>query len=215
MWSIGDFEAQGGLYRPLDCTGICYCDGELDAFVFEWECGPRRWLGRGVTNTSNMRKYIVLEIPMEHKSVGFLSNSKFYEAYGFLITAKREETKKPIVFIPDVPSDILCPVSQDILHDPVFLHGNVFSRVPITEWLTRHHRDPFTGREASVFDLTPANSIKRQLCELKWVRESSICKLGTKRTITGSQAHNIVCTASIHTDTNVYQTGGRRFTPRT
>jgi len=53
-----------------------------------------------------------------------------------------------------VPDDFICPLSLNIMKDPVISkYGNSFERREILQWLSKHSTDPLTRRHLRLTDL--------------------------------------------------------------
>jgi hypothetical protein len=49
-----------------------------------------------------------------------------------------------------IPDGFLCPITQDIMKDPVILlDGHTYERAAIVDWLKRKNRSPLTNEELS------------------------------------------------------------------
>ena len=62
-------------------------------------------------------------------------------------------------------SELRCPITLDIMHDPVFLtDGHVFEREAIEDWLQHSSISPLTGKPLSDTRVVPSPLLRR-LCE--------------------------------------------------
>eukprot|EP00884_Botryococcus_braunii_P009762 jgi/Botrbrau1/18788/Bobra.0386s0104.1 len=68
----------------------------------------------------------------------------------------------------ETPSDLVCPITQDILLDPVINGaGQVYERSAIEEHLSRRSTDPVTGQQLSKKDLTPVWILRSKALEYR------------------------------------------------
>lgn len=59
-----------------------------------------------------------------------------------------------------VPLELCCPITLQLLHDPVLLHGDVFERVAMEAWLRRSSRHPLRADVAAdLKELRPAQEM--------------------------------------------------------
>jgi hypothetical protein len=65
----------------------------------------------------------------------------------------------------DPPHELVCPITQDVMVDPVVVvDGQTFERIAIEKWLAKHHTNPITGAELPSILLVP-NLALRSSCE--------------------------------------------------
>ena len=65
----------------------------------------------------------------------------------------------------DVPDHFCCPLTLDIMTDPVVDHeGNTFERAAIEAWIREHETSPITRSPLQVGNLTP-NRVLRNIIE--------------------------------------------------
>jgi hypothetical protein len=69
----------------------------------------------------------------------------------------------------DAPEYFCCPISQDIMLDPVLLveTGHVFERAIIQDWLREHNTCPLTGIELSSKELAPVHVFRSMTNDYK------------------------------------------------
>ncbi len=73
-----------------------------------------------------------------------------------------EKVEKEIE-MPDVPAHFICPITQEIMKDPVVgLDGNSYERRAITEWLAKHTTSPIS-REPMGNTLIPNRQLKEAI----------------------------------------------------
>jgi hypothetical protein len=59
------------------------------------------------------------------------------------------------------PDEYLCPISQEIMNDPVaLLDGSVYDRKNITKWFQNHDTSPISGLKLESKILIPMYSLK-------------------------------------------------------
>ena len=69
---------------------------------------------------------------------------------------------------PDPPDSYLCPITQEIMKDPVAdLDGYSYERSAITEWLERNGTSPITRKPLSVDKLFPNKALENAIKEWK------------------------------------------------
>ncbi len=65
-----------------------------------------------------------------------------------------------------VPAAFLCPISLDIMNDPVVASdGFMYERDQIEKWLKNNNRSPMTGDQLSSKQLTPSHTLKSMIRE--------------------------------------------------
>merc|ERR1719456_1375774 len=65
-----------------------------------------------------------------------------------------------------VPRDYLCPITQDVMIDPVMAaDGKTYERVAIAEWLRTHRRSPMTNAPLNSTELHPQPGLKQQIAD--------------------------------------------------
>ena len=66
--------------------------------------------------------------------------------------------------LPEVPEELLCPLTHELMVDPVMTQGgHTYERVVIERWLTTHNTDPLTGAVLHDLTLRP-NVLVRGMC---------------------------------------------------
>jgi hypothetical protein len=83
----------------------------------------------------------------------------------------------------DVPQDFLCPISWQIMVEPVVLvdSGQTYDREHITQWLDTKKTDPLTNIPIHVGLLVPNHAVRRMITEFLQLRTSARSSGGTKR----------------------------------
>jgi hypothetical protein len=78
-------------------------------------------------------------------------------------TTSRDEEVEP-------PSELVCPITNEIMKDPVFTEdGQTYERAAIERWLATHDTAPLTGEKLAGRNLTP-NVMARGMCR-RWQEE--------------------------------------------
>ena len=81
----------------------------------------------------------------------------------------KEEKEEEGVFIPVESNFIeafLCPISQDIMEDPVMTkYGHTYERSEIEKWIDKYHNDPLTKKPLEKSDLFPNYNMKNLIEE--------------------------------------------------
>ena len=61
-----------------------------------------------------------------------------------------------------VPPDLCCPISRELMQDPVVAEdGHSYEREAITKWFKYHNTSPMTNQELEEQDLIPNIALKR------------------------------------------------------
>jgi len=81
--------------------------------------------------------------------------------------AKLEE-KKPKKKLEDVPEHFTCPITFEIMEDPVSTPtGHTYERAAIQEFVIRNGRDPITNEALLIADLRPNRNLKEAIAAWK------------------------------------------------
>jgi hypothetical protein len=66
----------------------------------------------------------------------------------------------------NVPHKYICPISKEIIHDPVVISsGHIYDRLSITEWFKDHDTDPVTNTIIVNKTMTPVIFLKTEIKE--------------------------------------------------
>ena len=66
---------------------------------------------------------------------------------------------------PELPEEVLCPITTELMVDPVFTaDGHTYERKSIEQWLTKKRTSPLTGEPLAHTFLTPNHAL-RALCQ--------------------------------------------------
>jgi hypothetical protein len=66
----------------------------------------------------------------------------------------------------DPPADFICPITQEIMLDPVIASdGHTYERRAIDEWLSQHNSSPLTSQQLENRNLLPSHTLKRMIRE--------------------------------------------------
>ncbi|CAE7033450.1 PUB51 [Symbiodinium sp. CCMP2592] len=72
-----------------------------------------------------------------------------------------------------LPADCSCPITQDLMEDPVVASdGTSYERRAIEHWLQSHRTSPLTNLPLASDDLIPNNALRSVIQELRWKRQS-------------------------------------------
>lgn len=87
---------------------------------------------------------------------------------------------------PNIPEDVLdnfrCPLTLDIMNDPVMdPEGNSYERTAIEEWLSRHGSSPLTHTRMTVADLTPNVTLRNVIQDLMSRKGGRVFKKSRKQ----------------------------------
>ena len=65
-------------------------------------------------------------------------------------------------------SSFYCPISGELMHDPVASkYGHLYERESIEEWVRRKSNCPYTGRRLEREDLFPVYALKADITEFR------------------------------------------------
>jgi len=83
-------------------------------------------------------------------------------------TDKKSKPKEPHKGDPaaeeEIPEEFICPVTQDIMTDPVIAQdGHTYERKNITEWVSKHGTSPITREHLSKDIIIPNRVLKTQI----------------------------------------------------
>ena len=71
-------------------------------------------------------------------------------------------------YMDDTSEDFICPITQEIMDDPVIaVDGHTYDRIAIEEWFTHKRVSPKTNVQLDSIALLPNHLIKRQITEWK------------------------------------------------
>ena len=74
---------------------------------------------------------------------------------------------------PEPPADLVCPISQELMTDPVFTaDGSTYDRPHIAKWLRTHTTDPVTNASLQSKRLTPNRSMRSMVAE--WRQKNGV-----------------------------------------
>lgn len=75
--------------------------------------------------------------------------------------AKKKNTASKVV---DIPSEFLCPISKDVMKDPVIAcDGHTYERSEIENYLKQHNKSPLTGEAAEHAFVFPNKGMKKRI----------------------------------------------------
>jgi len=64
----------------------------------------------------------------------------------------------------DIPSEFLCPISNEVMKDPVIAcDGHTYERSEIENYLKQHNKSPLTGEAAEHSFVFPNKAMKKQI----------------------------------------------------
>jgi len=91
-------------------------------------------------------------------------NPEFVTKLGILNNDEDEQQQQKGVIQLQVPKDFLCPITQDIMKDPVVAaDGYTYEKRAITKWIKRKGTSPVTREELSKDRLFPNRLLKKQI----------------------------------------------------
>ena len=87
--------------------------------------------------------------------------------------AKTADEKPLTTEPPEEPNELICPITNEIMTDPVFTEdGQTYERAAIERWLSTNGTSPLTGKQLAHRNLTP-NVMARGLCR-RWREEHPV-----------------------------------------
>lgn len=81
-------------------------------------------------------------------------------------TNNTNDNDETVNFINDdnIPNEYLCPISQQIMKDPVYtIDNHVYDRLSIERWFEEKHTSPLTGLYLTNISLTPNEDLKKKI----------------------------------------------------
>jgi hypothetical protein len=68
---------------------------------------------------------------------------------------------------PDPPAEYLCPISQQVMINPVLLHetGHSYEAANINRWLDMHNKCPLTGQQLHSKQLSSNRALKNLIAD--------------------------------------------------
>jgi ribosomal protein S25 len=77
---------------------------------------------------------------------------------------QKKEEPQPEEEAEEIPEEYICPVTQDIMVDPVIAQdGHTYERKNITEWVEKHGTSPITREPLSKDIIIPNRVLKSQI----------------------------------------------------
>ena len=77
----------------------------------------------------------------------------------------------------EVPPSFVCPITQEVMRDPVAtVDGQTYERSAIEHWLRDHNTSPLTGEVLAMKMLIPNHTVRG--LSRKWLEEHPECKDG-------------------------------------
>ena len=77
----------------------------------------------------------------------------------------------------ELPPEITCPITQEVMRDPVAtVDGQTYERSAIEHWLRDHNTSPLTGEVLAMKMLIPNHTVRG--LSRKWLEEHPECKDG-------------------------------------
>ncbi len=93
--------------------------------------------------------------------------SKHLTAQRLLLYIEKIQSKYQ-QYMDDTYDDFICPITQEIMDDPVIaVDGHTYDRIAIEEWFTHKRVSPKTNSQLDSSALLPNHLIKRQITEWK------------------------------------------------
>jgi len=66
----------------------------------------------------------------------------------------------------EIPSDIVCPITQEIMVDPVVaMDGHSYERTAIMQWLAKHKTSPKTNEELGTDTVVPNHNLRARIMD--------------------------------------------------
>ena len=81
-----------------------------------------------------------------------------------------------------VASSLVCPITNELMTDPVFtMDGQTYERAAIEAWLRNHDTSPATGKPLPSKKLVPNVRARSMLRELPELTAQAVARLGLRR----------------------------------
>lgn len=94
----------------------------------------------------------------------FFSNKNTNEEKEYSVSSTKTSNKIDYTTDDTTPESFLCPISQEIMSDPVSTpYGNSFDRKSIEDWLNKKNTCPLSRKPLSQKDLIPNYSLKQSI----------------------------------------------------
>ena len=79
-----------------------------------------------------------------------------------------ELARHPALAIEEAPQEFYCPISGDIMDDPVIdRYNHTYERAAIVEWLEQHEISPLNRQPLTLEDLRPNAALKARIQAFK------------------------------------------------
>ena len=158
----GGLNRDGTAATALSVLSVSEQQADIASFgVLLWQLITGKVVSGGGANKASIKKKLVLLTEQERSScpqalvtcmnqcLDGNSGTKrliFAELYGPLQALLAEQSKRFHDRTKSVPDGFLCPITQDVMKDPVMLvDGHSYERKAIVDWLKRSNRSPLTN----------------------------------------------------------------------
>ena len=116
-------------------------------------------------HSSTLQRWLLVLLPILLVQLLTLTYPKRVVGYRDAIRSYIRQGRKSMRRVPSIPPQFLCPITNELMQDPVTTcDGHAFERLAIERWLRSHRTSPMTGMPLETTTLTPAIAL-RQLIE--------------------------------------------------
>ena len=116
-------------------------------------------------HSSTLQRWLLVLLPILLVQLLTLTYPKRMVGYRDAIRSYIRQGRKSMRRVPSIPPQFLCPITNELMQDPVTTcDGHAFERLAIERWLRSHRTSPMTGMPLETTTLTPAIAL-RQLIE--------------------------------------------------
>lgn len=70
----------------------------------------------------------------------------------------------------EIPYEFMCPISHDLMQDPVIVGNKTYDNDSIVEWLKRSNKNPFTNLEFENISIIPNTELKERIIQYKIIK---------------------------------------------
>ena len=121
-----------------------------------------------IAHVTSRARYLLTECKdVAKKAQQEEETSKHLTAQRLLLYIEKIQSKYQ-QYMDDTYDDFICPITQEIMDDPVIaVDGHTYDRIAIEEWFTHKRASPKTNSQLDSSALLPNHLIKRQITEWK------------------------------------------------
>jgi len=112
----------------------------------------------------------VCVLACERKFASYLWKHLKEECYAWWYVFKGGRPKRPLSLPPGthIPDVFKCPITHELLDDPVLLGANYFSRTALLKWVEARHTNPITNAPCRLDDIHDDNKFAEELYQFSY-----------------------------------------------